>query len=493
MSIKQMNLYALIFISILSLSACGGDSDSDDDSPTTATSQFLPTANAGEDQRLALDTTVTLDGSSSHVSSGTLSYDWSFTSMPSESTAILSDATSVSPSFLADKPGEYVISLIVTTGDNTSIFDPVSITAGTLVTGVLSSDTTWDIASSPYFISESVQIAYGKTLTVNPGVELLGAIYDFDTGSPIPSKIEAFGDFKAAGTEANRIVFSDVEIIAQNTDGVEFGTVNIDYAELDNSKIRGEYGSLTLQNSILSKMELMYISYPFEDVIIDKNIFIDSNGISVGHNDDVKVYIRNNVFYYSRSDIGGDFSIQNWAAYLTSETIVEYNSFLNTDRIALRLPSDYGDTRLSGENNYWNTVDTSIIDTMIFDKNDDLHSSDYISYASFLTEPHADTPDATPYINPTFYHTYKVDGLGEGVCIEHAYDDSDFASGVVENLGYSSGTCLDALDTSIFAYCEIQTDSNFDWVQQVYYFEVSISASDAQSMCSTWGGTYSDV
>ena len=119
--------------------------------------------------------------------------------------------------------------------------------------------------------------------------------------------------------------------------------------------------------------------------------------------------IRNNVFYKQSSN----FAVENWASYNSSETIVEYNSFMSTDRIALRLPSGYNNAKMTAINNYWNTADTSVIDNMIFDKNDDLGSSgevdsvlslkkyslftkeqkeSYISYEPFLDTKHENTP-----------------------------------------------------------------------------------------------------
>ena len=59
-----------------------------------------------------------------------------------------------------------------------------------------------------------------------------------------------------------------------------------------------------------------------------------------------------------------------------------------------------GDNALmTGINNFWNTNDTSIIDEMIYDKNDDFVCDGYIDYIPFLTEPHPDTP--TPDFNQT--------------------------------------------------------------------------------------------
>jgi len=45
-----------------------------------------------------------------------------------------------------------------------------SASAGTNVGGIISTDTTWNPSGSPYTLTNDVQIAYGTTLTVDPGV-----------------------------------------------------------------------------------------------------------------------------------------------------------------------------------------------------------------------------------------------------------------------------------------------------------------------------------
>ena len=79
----------------------------------------------------------------------------------------------------------------------------------------------------------------------------------------------------------------------------------------------------------------------------------------------------------------------------TSNIILEYNSFLSTDMIALRL-NEGGNAHLNASNNYWNTTDTNVIDSMIWDRNDTLECVDYINYQPFLTSPHPDTPILPP-------------------------------------------------------------------------------------------------
>jgi hypothetical protein len=90
----------------------------------------IPVANAGPDQGVEVGEVVTLDGSGSSDATGdTLTYAWTLTSVPESSTATLTGATTVNPTFTADLTGEYVASLVVNDGTNNSAADTVTITA----------------------------------------------------------------------------------------------------------------------------------------------------------------------------------------------------------------------------------------------------------------------------------------------------------------------------------------------------------------------------
>ena len=88
-----------------------------------------PVANAGLDENVTVSDTVTLDGSGSTDADGdALTYLWSL-SIPGGSGATLSDATAVSPTFVADVAGDYVAQLIVNDGMDASAADTATITA----------------------------------------------------------------------------------------------------------------------------------------------------------------------------------------------------------------------------------------------------------------------------------------------------------------------------------------------------------------------------
>ena len=87
------------------------------DSVTVSTQNSPPVAEAGEDKTARLGESVSLDGSASFDPDGDiLSFSWSMVSRPEGSVAQLVAADSVTPSFVVDKSGTYVVQLIVNDG-----------------------------------------------------------------------------------------------------------------------------------------------------------------------------------------------------------------------------------------------------------------------------------------------------------------------------------------------------------------------------------------
>lgn len=94
-----------------------GKVNSAPDTVTVSTLNVPPVADAGSNQRARVNAIVTLDGSGSTDADGNpLTYAWSFVSKPTGSVAQLSNATAVKPTFTVDKPGTYVLQLVVNDG-----------------------------------------------------------------------------------------------------------------------------------------------------------------------------------------------------------------------------------------------------------------------------------------------------------------------------------------------------------------------------------------
>ena len=97
---------------------------------TSSVINTAPVANAGTTQSLVTGTVVTLDGSGSNDANGdSLTYSWVITSKPAGSSAALSSATVVKPTFTPDVAGAYVISLVVNDGKINSATATVTVNA----------------------------------------------------------------------------------------------------------------------------------------------------------------------------------------------------------------------------------------------------------------------------------------------------------------------------------------------------------------------------
>lgn len=378
---------------VLELIVNDGEADSAIDRVivTAITPNNVPVADAGVDQVIILGNDAPLDGgNSSDTDNQALSYNWSLISKPINSNADIEEPSIESPLFKPDIVGDYVLALVVNDGKDDSLKDEVTITVGTGIGGIISVNTILNAENSPYILTKKLQTAYGITLQINSGVKIIGN----------NNSIEVFGSLDINGSEEKKVVLESVNIVPGDGDSFDWFDINIDHVIAESGSIYSPtgnaiHGSLSLRNSVISNMRYISLWYPVEDSVIEKNIFINSGGISTGHRGDVKIYIRNNVFYKSQGSGVYKFSVDNWAAYDNSRTIVEFNSFLSVDRIAVQVRVD---GLMTAENNYWNTLDTSVIESMINDNNDDLSSPDDISYDFFLTEPHVNTPDPTPYL-----------------------------------------------------------------------------------------------
>lgn len=114
---------------VLQLTVSDGVLTSADTVTITATNT-PPVANAGPDQITHWGRLVQLDGSGSYDPDGdALTYRWELVSKPADSTAVLSSTTIVNPTFIADRPGQYMARLVVSDGIVESEPDEVTVTA----------------------------------------------------------------------------------------------------------------------------------------------------------------------------------------------------------------------------------------------------------------------------------------------------------------------------------------------------------------------------
>jgi RHS repeat-associated protein len=119
---------------LIALTVSDGQANStpDDVMIIAARPNVAPTANGGPDQSVVIGSTVFLDGTGSFDPDGDpLTYLWQILSLPAGSTASLDNPASPTPSFMADKDGQYIIQLTVNDGELDSLPDDVVVISAT--------------------------------------------------------------------------------------------------------------------------------------------------------------------------------------------------------------------------------------------------------------------------------------------------------------------------------------------------------------------------
>lgn len=141
-SLINSSKHILSTLLLTSLISCGGsdsssDSTSNNDNNTTPVNS-APIAAAGDDLTTQTGSSVELSASASSDSDGdSLTYQWTFSSIPTNSTAILTNGSSETASFTADVDGDYAVSLIVNDGTVDSTADEINITASTITNNTI--------------------------------------------------------------------------------------------------------------------------------------------------------------------------------------------------------------------------------------------------------------------------------------------------------------------------------------------------------------------
>ncbi len=238
----------------------GSASNSD---TVTITVNTLPVASAGANQAVALNDTVTLDGSgSSDLDSGdTITYLWAFVSRPDGSMMTLTNATTVNPTFSADVAGTFEIQLTVS-DTKASHTDTVSIT--TLNTVPVAN------AGEDQFVVLSSDVTLYGSGSLDEDREPLTYLWAFITRPPgsmttLTNATTVNPTFTAdvAGTYEIRLTVSDTK--ASHTNTVLITTLNtVPIADAGNSAKVLYNSSVTLDGGGSSDTDGNVLSYAWK-------------------------------------------------------------------------------------------------------------------------------------------------------------------------------------------------------------------------------------
>jgi len=165
-----------------------------------------------------------------------------------------------------------------------------SSTVGTFVSGLISSDTTWSAANSPYIVTANIAVAASVTLTIEPGVTV-----KFSTGTYL--QIE--GALDAQGTVGNKITFTSNEESPSSgdweyikfTDSSDDANCVVSYADLKYA-INGfycDYSSPTITYSTASYNKSWGIYCSQSSPVIKYN-YVHNNGAGADYTAGIYVY-----------------------------------------------------------------------------------------------------------------------------------------------------------------------------------------------------------
>jgi hypothetical protein len=135
-----------------------------------------PVADAGVNQSVIQGDTVCLDGSnSSDANKDSLTYSWNIVSKPDGSLAELDDSTSVQPCFIADMPGNYILSLVVNDGFENSEPSNVTVLAITYQDATTDTlqETTVTINSLDDIVLKNNNMKNALTNKINAALEMI--------------------------------------------------------------------------------------------------------------------------------------------------------------------------------------------------------------------------------------------------------------------------------------------------------------------------------
>ncbi len=297
---------------------------------------------------------------------------------------------------------------------------PSKTSAATPVGGIIVSDTTWNATNSPFVITSKVQVAESVILTIEAGAIV--------NGQDFYEKIDVFGTLQAIGTLGHEITFSNV--LVSGAGDLLPTVVRMRYCHLVMSSpfySTGGPGSiLSLEDSIIENcFPSFYLNEPAAACVIQRNIFYRNTladiSQSSGLTGPTRISIIDNLFYESPIRFSF-FSFTN-----SDHVVLSGNSFLSTNSVVIQ-GSQHWSAAVLATNNYWNTEDTNVIASMIYDRNDDLFVASYIYSKPFLTTPSPNVPVVPlPTIlsqpqsrlsKPGSNITFKVDatGIGELTC-----------------------------------------------------------------------------
>ena len=265
------------------------------------------------------------------------------------------------------------------------LFSPAPAKADTTIGGLIKTDLTLTKERSPYLLASTLQIPTGRTVTVDPGVEI--------RSNGVSIMFWNQGNLLFNGTRLNPIRLTGHPGLFFSGKNSPFGSnlkISGVFFEGGDTLLShegyGGYQSIVFEDSeVIDVLGYVDVWYPPNKLVIQRNVFINSGGFSVGFRysvDQTSVSILDNLFIGPSTT---NFWIQVWASYDGGKLEVHGNEFRGGIYTAVRLAPNSGDTNMNASGNYWGNRSIQEIGDMVLDSNDSLEYQNIIDVSSPLS------------------------------------------------------------------------------------------------------------
>jgi parallel beta-helix repeat protein len=282
------------------------------------------------------------------------------------------------------------------------------------VTSNITTNTTWDVAGSPYIVKTSIFVINGVTLTINPGVEV-----KFEGNYSLTT--QPLGIINAQGAIGNEVKFTSNKAIPAKGDWLGLSLSNssiIDHVIVEYAATAINIISVSppIQNSLIHyNNKGLSFSYASNSMITGNTITDNLTGI----------YLEGSTFGYPNPTINNNsiYNNQNYNIYATNDITGAIKSTVNV------------------QNNWWGTTDPYVIMNKIYD---------------IVDSTNGPTVDFTPFLDGINGNSIGGQYVHGGITQNTIWNSNQGPYIAISNITVTNGATL-----TIDPGTEVKFDGNF--------------------------------